>query len=49
MTQTPDPQHYRIRKGKLTKGDKKQLEDEVKVYIDAEDGQQLMVISQQGD
>lgn len=37
------------RKGRLTKGEKKQLEDEVKAYIDAEDNQQLMVISHQGE
>lgn len=37
------------RKDKLTKGEKKQLEDEVKAYIDAEDDQQLVVISQQGE
>ena len=37
------------RKGKLTKGEKKQLEDEVKAYIDAEDGQQVLVISHQGE
>lgn len=37
------------RKNKLTKGEKKQLEDEVKAYIDAEDGQQWVVISHQGE
>jgi len=37
------------RKGKLTKGEKKQLEDEVKAYIDAEEDQQLVVISHQGE
>ncbi len=35
------------RKDKLTKGEKKQLEGEVKAYIDAEDDQQLVVISHQ--
>lgn len=37
------------RKKKLTEGEKKQLEDEVKAYIDAEDNQQLVVITQQGE
>ena len=37
------------RKNKLSEGEKKQLEDEVKTYIDAEDAQQLVIISKRGE
>lgn len=37
------------RRDKLSNGEKRQLEKEVKIYIDAEDAQRLLIISRQGE